>query len=48
MIDRLYWSIVEKGDGKCNIVHTAIEKSGFIELNERVYSPDISQSDCQS
>ena len=30
---------------KCNIVQTAIRKSGFVELNDPVYSPDIAPCD---
>ena len=30
---------------KCNIVQAAIRKAGFIELNDRAYSPDIASSD---
>ena len=29
---------------KCNIVQTAIRKVGFIELNNPVYSPDMTSS----
>ena len=29
---------------KCNIVHTAIRKGDFVELNHHVYSPDIASS----
>ena len=32
--------IVEKGGGKCNIVHTVIGKSDFVELNDPAYSTD--------
>ena len=30
---------------KCNVVHAAIGKAGFVELNTPVYSPDIAPSD---
>ena len=33
---------------KCNIVQTAIRKTGFVDLNTPAYSPDATPSDCQS
>ena len=33
---------------KCNIVHTAIRKGNFIELNDPVYSSDIASTYSQS
>ena len=53
MIDRLRCTIVEKGGGnvpidKCNFVHTAIGKNGFVELNDPAYSADVAHSDCQT
>ena len=50
VIDRLHCAIVEKGGGnvpvdKGNIVHTAIGKADFIELNDPASSPDLALSD---
>ena len=30
---------------KCNIVQVAVEKAGFVKLNDLAYSPDIAPSD---
>ena len=57
IIERLHYAILEKccdkvlllhdktSVDKWNIVHAAIGKTGFVELNHPAYSPDIAPSD---